>query len=371
MALIFCPECQAKISSRALACPRCGYVGEDITLPISVQSTFAPAPTFVYDIVDWDRPEPFSVMSLEDNRKLYKTLGKWETIQTSMPTIAEAIQALASRETVLVARMDDYVKKLIEEGVYRFAIDKNGEILPSILGSTGIIKQVRLSEMRLASDLSHSIGNLSTHAAISQVLERIEAVGESIQQLHIELQNDRLALADGARDMLSQALRMQDANLREQAILSAIGMAIEAKRTLMRSYTYNFSLVKSHSQKSFIELIRSFGKRSSGQNATDALQALISLTNAVQLECQGYAALGEYEASRATLLGFRSFISENNLDKRDALLLINESLDQKHASIVDEFAAISERIVSIEQLIASGQAPLALPPFNGGTSDEE
>lgn len=29
MSLIRCPECNAKVSDKALACPRCGFVAED------------------------------------------------------------------------------------------------------------------------------------------------------------------------------------------------------------------------------------------------------------------------------------------------------------------------------------------------------
>lgn len=37
MSLIRCPECNAKVSDKALACPRCGFVAEDHLLPISQQ----------------------------------------------------------------------------------------------------------------------------------------------------------------------------------------------------------------------------------------------------------------------------------------------------------------------------------------------
>ena len=37
MSLIRCPECNAKVSDKALACPRCGFVAENHLLPISQQ----------------------------------------------------------------------------------------------------------------------------------------------------------------------------------------------------------------------------------------------------------------------------------------------------------------------------------------------
>lgn len=46
MSLIRCPECNAKVSDKALACPRCGFVAEDHLLPISQQVCSEVVPTF-------------------------------------------------------------------------------------------------------------------------------------------------------------------------------------------------------------------------------------------------------------------------------------------------------------------------------------
>ena len=38
MGLILCPECGARISSKARMCPQCGYFGDDPALPLSEQA---------------------------------------------------------------------------------------------------------------------------------------------------------------------------------------------------------------------------------------------------------------------------------------------------------------------------------------------
>ena len=206
MSLILCPECQTKISDKATSCPHCGYTSTDALLSISVQETYEPTPVFEYDIAEWTPTEVSTIISPEDNR----VFGDWEQIQVGMPAIADAIRALAAKETVMVAQIDSYVKQLIKTGVYRFSIDNHGEILPTIRDASGIVKQVRLSEMQLTPQLSQSFNNLATQAAMAQILNKIECVSESIKQIHIELQNDRLALAESARDKLLQAMRIQE-----------------------------------------------------------------------------------------------------------------------------------------------------------------
>ena len=71
---------------------------------------------------------------------------------------------------------------------------------------------------------------------------------------------------------------------------------------------------------------------------------MVSITNSVQIECQGYALLGEYEASKASLLQFRDFITDNKLNERDTLILLNENTPMKKMPVVNEFMQIAENI---------------------------
>lgn len=350
MSLILCPECGAKISDKAITCPYCGYMSENHNLPISVQDIYEVVPVFNYDVEEWNpNKNQLSVMAVEDNRNLVQYFGSWQNIQLKMPAIAQVINDMAKKDKILVAKMDSYVKTLIDKGIYRFTIDKNGEILPTIRDSESIVKQVRLEEMTLTPELANSLNNLTTHAAMAQILEEIEYVGDAIRGLHIELQNDRIALAESTRDKLLLAAKIQDTKLREIAILNAVSSATEAKRILMRNFTENLQYIEENTDKTDWQLLME-GKKGKDipQKVSDAFQALISITNTVQAECEGYALLGEYESSKESLLQFKDFIASNKLDDRDTLLLLNESTPQKNLTIVNEFMQISERITSFD-----------------------
>lgn len=350
MSLILCPECGTKISSKAITCPHCGYVSNDSTLPISVQETYEAVPMFAYDIEEWNPcREQACVLAYEDNRTLIEYFGNWQNVRLRLPAIAEVIKSMAEKEKVLVAEMDSYVKKLIEKGIYRFTIDKQGEILPTIRDAGGFVKQVRLKEMALMPELSNSLANLQTHAAMAQILDEIEYVGEAIRGIHIELQNDRLALADSTKDKLLFASRIQDTKLREIALLNVVNSATEAKRILMRNFAENLKYIADNSQKSDVQLLME-GKKGKDipQKAADAFQALVSITNSVQIECQGYALLGEYEASKESLLRFKRFITETNLDDRDTLILLNENTPLKKMTVVNEFMKIADKITTFD-----------------------
>lgn len=350
MSLILCPECGTKISNKATMCPHCGFVSSDSSLPISVQDTYEIVPNFSYDIEEWNpNREQASLIAYEDNRTLVEHLGNWQNIQLRLPAIANVIKSLAEKDSILVAKMDSYVKKLIEKGVYRFTIDKKGEILPTIRDAEGIVKQVRLEEVAINPELANSLSNLQTHAAMAQILDEIEYVGDAIRGIHIELQNDRIALAESTKDKLLLASRIQDTKLREIALLNVVNSATEAKRILMRNFAENLNFIAEHSQKSDMQLLMEGKKgRDIPQKVADAFQALVSITNSVQIECQGYALLGEYEASKESLLQFKQFIEENKLDDRDTLILLNENTPLKKMKVVNEFVKIANNITTFD-----------------------
>lgn len=340
MSLILCPECGAKISDKAKQCPNCGFQSADPTRPISEQDKYEVFPFFEYDIEDWEANRgDLSIISYEDNKTFNKCFGRWSTIQKEFPVIAEVILDMAHKENILEAKMDNYVKDLISKGVYRLTVDKNGEILPIIKNGNQIVKLVRLEERTLTPNLIHSLNNFSTHVYLARILDEIEYVGDAIRNVHIELQNDRLAMADSARDKFKQSLKIQDAKLREKALLDVIGSATDAKRLLMRNFSQNLYDIQSKKVKKPKDI---------NTKASDALQALVAISNSVQTECEGYAILGEYEPCRVCLEEFKKFITDNKLNNRDTLLLLNENVKDKRIEIVNRFSDISQRITSFD-----------------------
>lgn len=346
MSMILCPECGTKISDKAVQCPFCGFQSKDPTRPISEQDTYEVEPVFKYEIIDENDAQTFDVISYEDNKELVGFFGSWKNIQAKLPDIAEVIKELAKDDHVMLAKMDSYVKKLIDNGTYHFVLDKNGEILPSIRGKKGFVKQVRLVDQKLAPNINGPLSNLATQAMMTQILEVIDCIGEQIRGIHIELQNDRIAMAEGVMDKLKQAAKITDSKLRSMALLNIISSATDAKRTLMRNFTQNLLFVMENANKSELELLLEKKGTSAdiSQKATDALQELSYITNTVKAECEGYAFLGEIEPCRECLVEFKDFVLSNKLDDRNTLLTLNGNTARDGTDIVNEFSGIANRI---------------------------
>lgn len=351
MGFIMCPECGAKISEKAKVCPYCGFQGEDASCPIALQKDYEAAPLFKYEIEDVEfSNNGFSMITYEDNKTLYDALGKWDSIKNSFPALAGVIMSFAEKEHVMIAKIPEYIKKKIDSGEFKLVFDKNGEILPTITGPDGFVKQVRLEDAAFSPNMLGTVNNLTTQASMARILDEIKNLGQSIADIHIELQNDRLALAESARDQLHLALSIQDSKLREQALLNVVGSACNAKRTLMRNFAQNRSDISKNSNKSLLKLF--FEKSNKGINAkaVDAMQDLVFITSAVRTECEGFGALGEYEACKQSLTMFKNFIVDNKLDDNDTILMLNETAENKQNDIIDSLKMIPQRIMMLDPM---------------------
>lgn len=361
MGLTFCPECGARISSKARTCPQCGYFGADSSRPISEQTQDEITPT-EYEIQAWV-PENDEEAPL--NRKIKGTIARflsiWDRFSTAVPEIAQIIERLCAEPHMEYrAKLTPYLRQLMKDGKLQFKLDKQGELMAILQDGDNIIrKQVRLEAIELAPDIAQTVGNLTTTAYLTQILGKIQEVQESIDGLHIEIQDDRLAIADAARDQFIQAQVIQDSRLREMAILNAIATATEAKQRLMRNFAHNRSIIEDNSGKSWLELLLP-GSKSKNLNvkANDALNDIRQIAITVQVECAGWSALGSYPSIGKSLSEFRKFIERQKLDDTDMLLLINEHADKDWTPIITGFSAISRQIASYTK---TGELPASKP----------
>ena len=357
MSMIRCPECGTKISELARVCPYCGFQSEDRLLPISKQDSYKPIPLFQYDIEEWNPcNDILTEIPYEDNKELYGFFGKWSNIVIVLPELSEMIKTLASRESYFVADYDAYVANLIKKGTYRFLLDKKGRILPSIYDGKKIVQQVRLRRTDVTPQLSASMSNLLMHMQLARIIDGIEYLGEAINHIHRELHNERIASSKSARDKLLQAKNIHDTRMRERMVLEAISKATDAKNVLMCNFSDNLAFLEERSKKSTTGMVFDFKgeKKDPKRCAEESFQDLVAITNAVQVECEGYSILREQYACQQCLCDFRDFIKNNGLDKRDTLLKINENLKIKNVGMVNQF------IQTVKQIDDLSEKPLSI-----------
>lgn len=390
MPMIQCPECGTHIASKACMCPYCGYIGDDPRMPIGAQTVYDPAPQLQFEIERWDshkkKMDTERVdLAPEDNMKIWGTLKNWKQVQAVLPALAEAVLGMARSEKQWIADIPKYYEQLLKDGQITFRPDKNGQILPHLVGKDGrIVKQVRLKEIVSMPELLPNLQHLETQAALAMIMNQLENVQEQIAQIRGELQQDRLAKADAAWDQLNQALKITDGRRREQAVMIAIGSGTEAKHTLMRHFASCLHLIEGNADQNEARLIIGDifkGKSNKERGEIEARMAyddLVGILNCVRVETEGHMAIGDTEAARRSLKEFATFIETEQLDDRDTILKIDSRLPsaQKRPEIVDEFDAIAQRTMQFSALTAGESVPKQLleayrPPQNDEDEKED
>lgn len=385
MPMIQCPECGTHIASKACMCPYCGYIGDDPRMPIGAQTVYDPAPQLQFEIERWDshkkKIDTERVdLAPEDNMKIWDTLKNWKQVQAMLPALAEAVLGMARSEKQWIADIPKYYEKLLKDGQITFRPDKNGQILPHLVGKDGrIVKQVRLKEIVSMLELLPNLQHLETQAALAMIMSQLENVQEQIAQIRGELQQDRLAKADAAWDQLNQALKITDGRRREQAVIIAIGTGTEAKHTLMRHFASCLHLIEGNADQNEARLIIGDifkGKSNKERGEIEARMAyddLVGILNCVRVETEGHMAIGDTEAARRSLKEFAEFIETEQLDNRDTLLKIDSRLPsaQKRPEIVDEFDAIAQRTMQLSALTAGESVPKQLLEAYRPPQDDE
>jgi len=346
MGLVYCPECGTKISDKASVCPFCGFRSSAKNLPMVANKK--PLKRIQWESTslasEFDQVFPISTIQ---NNNLNIIFGQAENLSRVAPAFFQTIMAMLPK-TIKVAEVNPELQRLIDEGFYRFLTDKTGDILPTIFGEKSIVAQVRLKDIQLTPDLGPSIVDLQTQIALAQVINEIHDVQRGIANLHSELQDDRLALAESAWQQLQQATQISDGRVREEKLLNILNSATDAKCILIRAFVSKKRFFDERKDQNwFTKLIDKEAQNRGDEHSAEIFNSLLAITKSVQVETTVYCLLGEQNAARQSMKQFSDFISVNLLDNRDTLLALNSFSRSNQMSLIDNFMDIQQKIAAL------------------------
>ncbi len=354
MGLVYCPECGTKASDKAPVCPFCGFRSSTKNLPMIANKKPLKRIQWESSSLASEFDQVFPISTIQNNN-LNIIFGRAENLSRVAPAFFEAIKSIIPK-TLKVAEINPEIQRLIDEGLYKFLTDKTGEILPSIFGDKGIVAQVRLKDIKLTPDLGPSIVNLQTQIALAQIINEIHDVQRGIANLHSELQDDRLALAESAWQQLQQAAQINDARVREEKLLSILSSATDAKCILFRAFASEKRFFDERKDKNwFSKLIDREAQNHGDEHSAEIFNSLLAITKTVQVETTVYCLLGEQNAARISLKQFSDFVSANSLDDRDTLLTLNSFSNSDQKSLIDNFTEIQQKISALPLVIEETQ----------------
>lgn len=343
MAMIQCPECGTSISERAKRCPNCGFESNDATRPIAEQDKYVPVPVIHVEVSKRGGAgtQPLYIAS-DANRTLVECLKNLEWVNQMAPDLVTFVKekCFQSGEVIYEAKFSDKMQQLLANGDVKLGVDRDNKILPQVVGEENKIRELaRLDIRELSPDLTSVLQHMQTQAAIAQVLARIEDVQRTLDHMQIELQQDRLAKADAAQSLISQAYRVTDGRRRDELLNQVLQSAASAKSELIRNY---------ETKRRFLDRESKPEKRS--QYASDALESLVHITNAVHVQIEVYAIAGELAAQQYCMKEFKDFIIRNSIDCRDSLVQLNSAINRKYKQpqLVDQIFGIASQVVQLD-----------------------
>lgn len=361
MGLVYCPECGTKASDKASVCPFCGFRSSAKNLPMIASKKPLKKIQWESSSLASEFDQVFPVSAIQNNN-LNIIFGRAENLSRVAPAFFHALMSMLPR-TIKVADINPEIQRLIDEGVYKFLTDKSGEILPTIFGEKHIVAQARLKDIIVTPDLGRSILDLQTQVALAQVISEIHDVQRGIANLHSELQDDRLALAESAWHQLQQAAHISDSRVREEKLLSILSSATDAKCILFRAFESEKRFFDERKDKDwFSKLLDKEAQNHGDKHSAEIFNSLLAITKTVQVETTVYCLLGEQNAARLSMKQFSDFISANSLDDRNTLLALNSFSNTDQKSLIENFTEIQQRISALP-LAIEGTYPLidALP----------
>ncbi len=344
-----CPSCGTCVAETATICPYCGFQGADSSQPICLQGDFHPVPIVPCEIVMDDGRSHRIRLPDRDNANLFSHLTDWKWLSSMIPALAETLESMFGGTVHLEAKLPEHIMRMIEEGKLHFLTDKNGEILAEVFDERNkIYKQVRLEEVVVNDALLPSLQHLETQAAIAMALAKIDQVDRAVRQLGEEIQQDRLARVDAAFDMFHQACYIEGIRDRNEYLREALNEATRAKASLVRNFMQQERLLKK-------------GGTKKSDAALRAVQDLVAITNAVNVQTQSHAVLGEQAAAMYCLRDFSRFIETHNLNDEDTLLKLVGSVQHQNRpnDLADKFLQVS---TSVEKVVRSFELDETVSP---------
>lgn len=369
MGLVYCPECGTKASDKASVCPFCGFRSGAKNLPMIASKKPLMRIQWESSSLASEFDQVFPISTIQNNN-LNIIFGRAENLSRVAPAFFQAVMSMLPK-TIKVAEINPEIQRLIDEGVYKFLTDKTGEILPTIFGENHIVAQVRLKDMMVTPDLGRSILDLQTQTALAQVISEIHDVQRGIANLHSELQDDRLALAESAWQQLQQAAQISDSRVREEKLLNILSSATDAKCILFRAFESEKRFFDARKDKDwFSKLIDKEAQNHGDEHSAEIFNSLLAITKTVQVETTVYCLLGEQNAARLSMKQFSDFISANALDDRNTLLALNSFSNSDQKNLIDNFTEIQQKISALPLIIEGTQPLIDALPANKEKKDE-
>lgn len=273
--------------------------------------------------------------------------------------VAQKDKIAAKKDVEYVAKLSKEAKKKLDSGEWSWGLKKNMNEMYGVLRvqNTGKIQEMVGLEERTLKQLGVNPQLIAMQAALEGIMEQLERLNKLMERIEQGKYNDRYAGFFSARQLVVEALAMNDDESRKNLLLSAVKISNETIAKLMLSIHQDaYAFIDPTTSRADATRIDHFLQNSIGY-----------LNSSVQLNLVAYTVLGEKDALVGALVNYQSFMEQTLLSQTQYGHSLAWNLDNSRSGDDGRISRVAKTVTTkIERLV---QATRKQPVLEGETNE--
>ncbi len=229
-----------------------------------------------------------------------KDFRKIEDLLYKTPSLINIISQYDSVDRLEAVLTKDQVRKLAK-GSLNLLSKKDGSLMAALIDpeSKKIVANLPLKMVKENPELNKAMVGFAMQMQLAQIAEEINSLNLGIENILKGQEDDRLALANTAKQKFLQARLIKNIDLKSALLLQVISDAEESRNLLTEG--------------SFKKLFKGDKQEKIDSEINDLKVSLNTINMVSLLQALAYKELGEDEAAKESLLYFSDFIEKEYL----------------------------------------------------------
>ncbi len=201
-----------------------------------------------YEIFD---EELLDLYNQQFNYDSFKKLIKNKTNQSNeiINRVVTSFDTENKEDIKYVVKLSDEQKEQLEDGIIKFDQDKEGNLFAQLRENGKYGKKLNITEEVNQTDLTIAMQLEAIKDVLKEMVEMLEDIEEGVQEILVDLHNDRLGLYYSGIALYLEALQVKDDVLKKQLVGQSLKSLNDAQAQIMQEFKKELLYLKSNEYK--------------------------------------------------------------------------------------------------------------------------
>ncbi|MBE5940310.1 MAG: hypothetical protein E7266_07920 [Lachnospiraceae bacterium] len=234
-----------------------------------------------------------------------------EKMLYTAPAFVELVRSSIPQEMFKVILTDEQKAK-IASGAIKLMTKKDGSLMANLISTKTkkIVSTISLEKINISPEITQAMTNYATQMQMAQIAEQIQLVQIAVEEVRQGQEYDRLATAYSCQQKLLQAEKINNAGLKENALLRIAQDAEDSRNLLMKSQSANVDIIKNEPESYWAKFVSGSKQQKIDTRMNEIRESLCAVNMVSLVEAMAYQEMGEYDAAKQSLEYYARFISD-------------------------------------------------------------